>query len=482
MCIDSIDGADNSNIYIDDIIIVKNSCYYIDNGDFSQGTLAWRSWGGVGEFSVENSGTATYNQINQYSSIGCNIDQILRYYGRDEYYISFDMRVKSDTPTTKQLRPYLSKNNTEFHLPISPVITINSEWPASNQSTCAIRLNLFQKPNGSDKTYYDLLDPMKNEVHFRMQYIGNEPFEYEIRNVKIYRQFHIEDIGDSLNFGERYVSGLNQPAVNGAREFETKWIAYQKTKEEQKSQEEQAQEETRKDILCALYESNDNPGEIDGDKAYGLYQFTGEIRNDFVEWLNNNGYGEIYNALNGYTPGTSVFDSAWVNLADTKADMFRQAQYEFAKETYYDPHMNRLCNYLKNTKNVSFDFELRCSTALSNVIFSIAVQFGQNSNILTEALEPFATSEINGMSDLDFMAIFLERITRTYDTNINGHKYMSENDDFSSALKLNGRWLAKFGERSASEQVAILKRHYGTYFDACMMYYKENEISYQILE
>ena len=54
----------------------------------------------------------------------------------------------------------------------------------------------------------------------------------------------------------------------------------------------------------------------------------------------------------------------------------------------------------------------------------------------------------------------------------------SENNDFFSALQLDGRWLAFFKKRSASEQVSIFKRHYGTYFDACLMYYQEKGMSY----
>ena len=42
---------------------------------------------------------------------------------------------------------------------------------------------------------------------------------------------------------------------------------------------------------------------------------------------------------------------------------------------------------------------------------------------LTDALSPFTITEINEMSDLDFMAVFLERITRTLDSKIDGYKF-----------------------------------------------------------
>jgi len=138
---------------------------------------------------------------------------------------------------------------------------------------------------------------------------------------------------------------------------------------------------TKLGSLSEIYESNGEPGTISpgngdpGGKSYGAWQIatkTGTM-NTFLNWLMSKDLS-LYSQLNlAYTLDGNTFrrafDSKWVELASKQREYFLGLQWQFIKETHYDP----VISYFK--KNYSMDFNKRSFT-LQNVIWSTAVQHG----------------------------------------------------------------------------------------------------------
>ena len=506
LCVDSIAGAAGSSIYIDNVAIYKNSSFYIDNGDFSQGMAGWRSWGGPGEFTVTSGGYGRYAQDDQYSSIGCNINQILDYYGRAEYTISFRMRLADSSFTgTKLMIPYLTKDES-YHYRISPVLSLTNQWQQYD-----VKINMFAVPEGKTSQLYDILDPENSEVFFRMQmFTAGYPFTYEIDDVKIYRDNCIEEYSDTSKFGERYVSGLRKMAVNGSAMFEKKGIgeAYFKKTGKRLSWSDSTYQNVidagvtmplnRIDYICAIYESADDINLVDdsgGSHAYGRYQFTNGIATKFVTWMGE--HSEYYNLYNQFKSGDSIlgvgtakFRVAWLYCGNNYSELFSEAQYNFAVEKYYQPVKNRINEYLNSfTEGQQKDWI--SGAALSNIVFAYSIQYGVDgaTEMFKEAVEnllketdcntAYEKSVRTGkLRETQLLQLFTERASRTYNTSTNAGLYMNAgNDQFAQAMNYNGRWIAKYAESGSSVQIAIAKRVYGMYFDALFMYYQEEGLT-----
>lgn len=139
--------------------------------------------------------------------------------------------------------------------------------------------------------------------------------------------------------------------------------------------------------LSARYESNGDPGCVSdgygdpGGKSYGAYQFSSNAGSlqQFCNWLTYN-YPQYAEQLTAYPLCSVSFDEAWKNIAANDYDGFLGAQYEYAKEIYYD----RACEVLAES---GWHIE-KHAEIMQDVVWSRAVQYGVG-NILdmwTEAV------------------------------------------------------------------------------------------------
>ena len=141
-------------------------------------------------------------------------------------------------------------------------------------------------------------------------------------------------------------------------------------------------------VLSEEFESNGDPGAIGWDRvgkwSYGKYQIsTAKSRFDeFMTFLGLN-YPEIEKALSraggaaAAKQGTEIFKAAFRSL---KAENnFSKAQFEFVKVSHYDIMAKRLTSLL--------DVNAR-SIAIQNVVWSVAVQHGPMSQLISKIITP----------------------------------------------------------------------------------------------
>lgn len=138
--------------------------------------------------------------------------------------------------------------------------------------------------------------------------------------------------------------------------------------------------------LSSRFESNGDPGAIGYDTtggwSYGSYQLAtipgtfGAFMNflkancpDLEQRLDDAG------GADGATKGTQDFRSAWVSLARDQEASFAQAQHDFIKTTHYDRQVAKL------KANFGIDVDQH-SRALQNVVWSMAVQHGNATQII----------------------------------------------------------------------------------------------------
>lgn len=136
--------------------------------------------------------------------------------------------------------------------------------------------------------------------------------------------------------------------------------------------------------LSAIYESNNNPGNISlgrgdfGGKSYGAWQFssrTGTLK-DFMNYLKREKYGFYFGLVRAeYTDKDKKiqygkkFDEVWKTLAQKYPNEFYNLQMEFVRENYYDKLIRKLRReggYAKVLNNL----------AVQNVLLSTAIQNG----------------------------------------------------------------------------------------------------------
>nr|WP_243299146.1 hypothetical protein [Bacillus litorisediminis] len=130
--------------------------------------------------------------------------------------------------------------------------------------------------------------------------------------------------------------------------------------------------------------------------------------NSFLNYLKKSS-PSTYNALKGYTPGSSGFNNAWKQLAQKDAKGFDALQHGFIKQSHYDPAANKI----KSSLGIDIN---KYSPAVQNVLWSTAVQHGSQG-----ALNVFRNAGIRpGMSEADIIRrVYAERGAN------NGAKYFS---------------------------------------------------------
>lgn len=478
LCIDSITGAADSNIYIDSVQIYKLSDFSIYNGDFDLGIAGWRSWGGNGYIYNQNGSepgygnTMYYNQVDLYSSLACNVNQILDYFGTNKFTIEFDIKVNALDNAVKGMRFYLTKNQDQYHYNIGEnkrTYYLGEDW-----QHIKLTFDTSIVPEGKTQTLYQLLSPAENEVHFRMQRSEDEQsFSYWVDNVILTCNNHFDT--RHQDYGTRYVSSVEKHQVNGQ-------LIPMKG-------ESGGYPLNRIDYLCAVYESGDLSGSVSnnsgdpGGTSYGVYQFTANsgTAQRFVNWLGQNGYTTFYALLQGKTPGYSNFDTAWEDCADV-GSAFKNAQFEYAKEAFYDPLISNIQSYC-NQGSYNYNIALR-SNALQNVLFAMSIKFGASTaySLFKDAVNG---KYLPSLTDVEVIALLTERITRTYPSGYLGKtKCMNSNISISytqnnqsqtinisvDKLGVRNQWLAQHDSSDARTQLSVLVRHYGIYFDALQMY------------
>lgn len=499
LCIDSVTGQAGSNIYIDDVKIYRLSDFSISNGDFVEGIAGWRSWGGNGylysNFDTTYSDVGHYTMVDQYSSIACNVNQILSYYGTGTYFIDLDVKLSTfDDSASKPFKIYFTKNNDQYHYNLLQTSrNINNTWQHIRLS-----VNTNTIPANQTQTLYQLLDPINSQVHLRFQREANtEAYSYEIANVKIEFSNEFSYGTNQYDFGNRYVSTYHKHQVNGF-EIEMKVAnAY--------NNQYPIGANDRIDVFSKIYESGGDIGAISsgsgdsGGKSYGAYQFSQNASvPDFIEWMaESSTYRNLYNSyFAGYSGnyGDDNFASRWTNCANEEPENFAEAQYQFAKKIFYDDVVAGVNDYLEE-KNKTFDINSR-SKAVKNLVFSVGVQNGTSgaAKVIAEALWH---KYLPSLTETDYIEIITERLTRTY---VDGQKIIdvmnppeagedpeafyadylihaagltTTKQNFVEKLNLENRWLTRQENNSGDVQVGVLMRHYGIYFDALKMYAQE---------
>jgi hypothetical protein len=158
--------------------------------------------------------------------------------------------------------------------------------------------------------------------------------------------------------------------------------------------------------LSEKYESgNRGPGTVStgkgdpGGVSYGTYQLASKVgRADaFVKRY----YPEQFKGLKG---GTPEFTKKWKDLAAREPKGLHANEHAYIKETHYDPQAKKL------QKELGLDAGKR-SAAFRDVVWSVAVQHGPNTNLIVTAVKPLAKDgKLDGVTDEAMIrAIYAER-------------------------------------------------------------------------
>lgn len=135
--------------------------------------------------------------------------------------------------------------------------------------------------------------------------------------------------------------------------------------------------------LSEKYESGGRgPGTVStgkgdpGGVSYGTYQLASKVgrADDFVKKY----YPDEFKGLKG---GTDDFTKAWKTLADKDSKGLHANEHAYIKETHYDPQAAKLA------KELSLDVAKR-SAALRDVVWSVAVQHGPNTDLIITSIKP----------------------------------------------------------------------------------------------
>ncbi len=158
--------------------------------------------------------------------------------------------------------------------------------------------------------------------------------------------------------------------------------------------------------LSEKYESgNRGPGTVStgvgdpGGVSYGTYQLASKIgrADQFVRRY----YPKEFENLKG---GSDEFTKVWKALADSDRKTLRANEHAFIKETHYDPQVRKLKD------DLMLDVATR-SAALRDVVWSVAVQHGPRTDVITTAVKPLLkTQALDEISDEAIIkAIYAER-------------------------------------------------------------------------
>lgn len=181
--------------------------------------------------------------------------------------------------------------------------------------------------------------------------------------------------------------------------------------------------------LSEKYESGGRgPGTVStgkgdpGGVSYGTYQLASKIgrADEFVKKY----YPKEFEGLKG---GTPEFTRVWKELATKDAKALHANEHAFIKETHYDPQVRKI------EKDLKLDVTKR-SAAFRDVVWSVAVHHGPNTDVVTAAAKPLLEKKaLDGITDEELMrAIYAERGCKGPDGKLVRFKNVS--DDWIPAL------------------------------------------------
>lgn len=181
--------------------------------------------------------------------------------------------------------------------------------------------------------------------------------------------------------------------------------------------------------LSEKYESgNRGPGTVSSGKgdpggvSYGTYQLASKIgrADEFIKKY----YPDEFKGLKG---GTDEFTKKWKELATKDPKALHANEHAYIKETHYDPQAKRL------DKDLKLDVSKR-SAALRDVVWSVAVQHGPNTDVIVTAAKPLLKdSKIDDVTDEALIrAIYAERGRKDKDGKL--VRFKSVSDDWIPAL------------------------------------------------
>lgn len=157
---------------------------------------------------------------------------------------------------------------------------------------------------------------------------------------------------------------------------------------------------TRKDKTTGKVLRKDDPGGI----SYGSYQLASKrgIGESSVTAFVMNYYPDDFTSLKA---GTKDFNERWGKVVDRELEAFRDYEWQFIKDTHYDPVAKAL------QEKLGLDLDTR-SQALRDVIWSTAVQHGPPEDPKGHAVEVLmmAFDQLSGRAKFDLSKVSDEQI------------------------------------------------------------------------
>lgn len=136
-----------------------------------------------------------------------------------------------------------------------------------------------------------------------------------------------------------------------------------------------------------------------GGVSYGTYQFMskGGDKSTASKFVKNSKFAEYFKGLKA---GSKEFSTKWKALAKENPEDFANEQQEYIKRTHYDPLAKKILG------DTGLDVNTR-SKALQEAIFSVSVQHGPNTGVVTKALKG---EDIASLTDTQIIkSIYSER-------------------------------------------------------------------------
>lgn len=131
-------------------------------------------------------------------------------------------------------------------------------------------------------------------------------------------------------------------------------------------------------FISAKYESGGNGGTVSsgsgdaGGVSYGVSQFSSKVgsADSFVSWLKQTN-PQMASAFKNYKAGTTEFSNAWKQTFSQYGDDFTNVQKQYTFNSYVKP----LADLAKQKTGIDYTR----STALTELLYSTAIQFGASS-------------------------------------------------------------------------------------------------------
>jgi hypothetical protein len=298
-----------------------------------------------------------------------------------------------------------------------------------------------QRPEDVDYSKYDRCPNGASWWQCDHEDLKRAWLEEQLRGSQYEFQKKMEKILDDLQKNQKAVMDGLDDYFRQKQKYDDQKSQYDKSVDTLKSQiknlEKAVHDEKKGNRIGSLsskYESRGDPGTIStgsgdpGGKSYGEFQMssnTGTVK-AFVD--------KNYTAdFAGLSPGSAPFDAKWKELAGQHPLEFGDNQYNFIKQTHYDPAVQRV----KNNTGVDIDAH---SKAVQNAFWSTAVQNGTSgaasltARALTQASADAGGKDISQLSDAEILkALYDERGRKRPDGKL--VHFPSSSDDVQKSLQ-----------------------------------------------